>query len=512
MGAATPTSDPEERLPLLVQRLRRQVRGEVMLVDGTCRLLPRDETDVMLALALARDLVVPVVFGAGAARTPAALQVDPRAYLGQMVQFDAERGTIVVQPGVRLADLNRWLRPSGWWLPMEASPLSGSTVGNLVGLDCLAACRHWGGMVDALLGIEAILDDGTPQRFGPFGEHSTLRLTSARAGGLVSGLFQTAAGVRGEIADHWPGGQRVPDGYRLDCFYPRPERPYTADGAVNLAHLLAGSAGSLAWFSRICLRLRRRPAVSHWGVFPQPDHLVALRKSVLLQQSLSASAVLLLDREDMRRLAQSRHPDDVALWAPSARHGSAAAAALLVRVSGDSSVRVRAAYRRVLEVLAGGIYRPAAGGQPMTDEGLQSCAGPAGRKPHACDRRGASVGGAVWQQILGELVTPVWEVSTSCLPLWPMEPERLADQIAVIGGHLGALAEVVSWRGQIAGGEVRLQVAGPPAARQAVWNRVLEMEPERWTPALRRALADVRRQFDPLGILPAVRPPWRVPG
>jgi hypothetical protein len=35
-------------------------------------------------------------------------------------------------------------------------------------------------------------------------------------------------------------------GYNLDIFHPQSEKPYTADGSVNLAHLLVGSEGTLA--------------------------------------------------------------------------------------------------------------------------------------------------------------------------------------------------------------------------------------------------------------------------
>ena len=42
---------------------------------------------------------------------------------------------IEVQPGVRLADLNRLLQPHGWWLPFETHPESGATLGGLGGLD-----------------------------------------------------------------------------------------------------------------------------------------------------------------------------------------------------------------------------------------------------------------------------------------------------------------------------------------------------------------------------------------
>jgi hypothetical protein len=51
---------------------------------------------------------------------------------------------------------------------------------------------------------------------------------------------------RAEIDAHWPKVLRRVAGYNLDIFHPQSERPYTADGSVNLAHLLVGAEGTLA--------------------------------------------------------------------------------------------------------------------------------------------------------------------------------------------------------------------------------------------------------------------------
>ena len=51
---------------------------------------------------------------------------------------------------------------------------------------------------------------------------------------------------RDEIEARWPKVLRRVGGYNLDIFAAQSERPYTADGSVNLAHLLVGSEGTLA--------------------------------------------------------------------------------------------------------------------------------------------------------------------------------------------------------------------------------------------------------------------------
>ena len=50
-----------------------------------------------------------------------------------------------------------------------------------------------------------------------------------------------------EIEARWPKVLRRVAGYNLDIFDSQSERPYTGDGSVNLAHLLVGAEGTLAF-------------------------------------------------------------------------------------------------------------------------------------------------------------------------------------------------------------------------------------------------------------------------
>jgi Fe-S oxidoreductase len=60
---------------------------------------------------------------------------------------------------------------------------------------------------------------------------------------------------RAEIEARWPTLLRRVGGYNLDIFCNRSEKPYTTDGSVNLAHLLVGSEGTLAFTRSLTLQL-----------------------------------------------------------------------------------------------------------------------------------------------------------------------------------------------------------------------------------------------------------------
>jgi hypothetical protein len=73
--------------------------------------------------------------------------------------------------------------------------------------------------------------------------------------------------LRPDIDARWPKVLRRVGGYNLDIFHNQNERPYTNDGAVNLAHLLIGSEGTLALTKSLTLRLStscRAPRCSAW--------------------------------------------------------------------------------------------------------------------------------------------------------------------------------------------------------------------------------------------------------
>ena len=84
-------------------------------------------------------------------------------------------------------------------------------------------------------------------------------------------------------------------GYNIDVFNPQSVRPYTADGSVKFAHLLVGSEGTLAYFSRLTLQLDRLPAHKALGVV----NFVSFRAAMASAQhivKLQPTAVELVDR------------------------------------------------------------------------------------------------------------------------------------------------------------------------------------------------------------------------
>ncbi|MEO8738252.1 MAG: FAD-linked oxidase C-terminal domain-containing protein [Casimicrobiaceae bacterium] len=298
--------------PLRAQ-LAAQCRGEV-LFDAASRgrystdasiyqifpigvVVPRDADDATVALAVAREQQCAILpRGAGSSQcgqtVGEALIIDHSKYLNRIVAFDADAMTATVQPGVVLDQLNAFLQPHGLWLPVDVSTSAQATIGGMAGNNsCGSRSIAYGNMVHNVLGIDAILADGSEINFGPLAQMPR----TGRAGALVAALASIGARERDEIARMVPKVLRRVGGYNLDVFAPQSVRPYTDDGSVNLAQLLVGSEGTLAYFAQITVQLARLPAHRTLGVV----NFASFRKAMESAQhivKLSPTAVELVDR------------------------------------------------------------------------------------------------------------------------------------------------------------------------------------------------------------------------
>ena len=356
----------------LARRLRAECRGEVMF-DAASRgryatdasiyqimplgvVVPRDEADAKTALDIAREHRAPVLpRGAGSSQcgqtVGEALVIDHSRSLDRIIAFDRDALTVTVEPGVVLDRLNAHLQPHGVWFPVDVSTSAQATLGGMAGNNsCGARSIEYGNMVHNVLGIDAILADGSEIAFGPIDGMAR----GGRAGALIEGLAAIGARERDEIARMFPSVLRRVGGYNLDVFHPQSVLPYTADGSVNLAQLLVGSEGTLAWFSRLTLKLAPLPANKVLGVVNFPSFYQAMAQARHIV-GLKPTAVELVDRT-MIELARANPAfrtiiERALIGAPEA--------ILLVEFAGADATQQRAKLDR-LEELIGDLGLPGA--------------------------------------------------------------------------------------------------------------------------------------------------------
>ena len=293
-----------ERSPL-ARRLAREVDGEV-LFDAASRgryatdasiyqvtpvgvVIPRSADAAIVAMQVAIEEGVAILpRGAGTSQcgqtVGEALVIDDSRFLDRIVEVDVPGCRATVEPGVVLDTLNARLRKHGLWYPVDVSTAAQATLGGMSGNNsCGSRSLLYGNMVDRVTAIDAWLPDGTRGRFDA-------APTDARIVDIASKAKALYAREEVEIRARTPHTARNVAGYNLSRLAPR------APGhAPNLASLLVGSEGTLAWFERIHLALAPLPKHKALGVAHFPRFYDAMDAAQHIVK-LGPCAVELVDR------------------------------------------------------------------------------------------------------------------------------------------------------------------------------------------------------------------------
>src|SRR5215813_3734260 len=215
---------------------------------------PRTIEEANQAIAIAREEGVSVLArGAGTSQAGqtvnASLVIDCSKYLNRVLDLDVAGRRCMVEPVIVLDDLNRQLKPHGLWFPVDISTASRATIGGMVGNNsCGARSLRYGNTRENVIAIDAILADGRSSRFGPAARDLSDLPPASPLLPLARDLLALAAREADEIEARFPKLQRRVGGYNLDALVP-------GRNDLNFAHLLVGSEGTLAFSTRIELKL-----------------------------------------------------------------------------------------------------------------------------------------------------------------------------------------------------------------------------------------------------------------
>ena len=136
-------------------------------------LIARDEEDVHAAVEAAARHKVPILPRAAGSSLAGqavneALVIDTSRFLDRVVELDTEERWIRLQPGIVLDALNGYLRPHGLQFGPDPASSNRAAMGGIVGNNSTGSHSILYGMTaDHVLGMQAILADGTRCRFGP---------------------------------------------------------------------------------------------------------------------------------------------------------------------------------------------------------------------------------------------------------------------------------------------------------------------------------------------------------
>ncbi len=295
--------------------------------------VPKNYDDVRACLAAARDLSIPVLpRGGGTSQCGQtvnhALVIDNTKYLNKLLELDVENKTCVVEPGIILDELNRQLAPHGLWYPVDVSTASRASIGGMLANNsCGQRSIYYGKMRDNVLALDAILADQSEWHFGPV-DPDNISLLSPSQQKHYRSLFDIGSRYKNLIAEKFPKVQRRVGGYNIDALT-------TPD--CNMAHVLVGSEGTLAYSKNIQLKLWPLPVNKVLGVCHFPTFYQAMDAAQHLVK-LNPRAVELID-STMIQLAR-----DIDLFKPAVEQfvrGEPAAVLLVEFAFDDQDENIR---------------------------------------------------------------------------------------------------------------------------------------------------------------------------
>jgi FAD/FMN-containing dehydrogenase/Fe-S oxidoreductase len=290
----------ERLMPGLERRLKAERAGEI-LFDRASRgryatdashyqimplgvVVPRTMVEAERAIAIARAEGVAVTpRGGGTSQSGQTINetlvVDCSKHLTNVLEIDPAGRRAVVEPGIVLDELNRKLRPHGLWFPVDISTASRATIGGMVGNNsCGGRSLRYGNTRENVLSVDALLPNGSAAQFGPCSADLSDIPADSVLRPIARDLLRLAAREAGEIERRFPKVQRRVGGYNLDSLVP-------GRNDLNLAHILIGSEGTLAFSTGIELKLspllgRRAVGACHFGSFYEAmnaaQHIVRL--------------------------------------------------------------------------------------------------------------------------------------------------------------------------------------------------------------------------------------------
>ncbi len=342
----------------LAARLKRELEGEVLFdafsrgrystdasiyqVEPIGVVIPRTDDDIVRTIQIAADEGISLVArGGGTSQCGQTvgngLVVDVSKYLNKVLALNREARRVRVQPGIVLDELNRLLKPHGLFFPIDPSTASRATIGGMAGNNsCGARSIRYGNTVHNVHAIDAVMASGECWRFAD---------VPADLGGLPKGYRTLVERVRAlaareadEIDARFPKLLRRVGGYNIDLISPK---------GHNMAQLLVGSEGTLAFSTAIELALHPLPAHKVLGVCHFPTFYQAMDSTRHIVE-LAPAAVELVDRT-MIDLAR-----EIAAFRPTIErfvHG-APDALLLVEFAGEEHAEQLARLEQLEELMA----------------------------------------------------------------------------------------------------------------------------------------------------------------
>ncbi|XLS30982.1 FAD-binding and (Fe-S)-binding domain-containing protein [Flavobacteriaceae bacterium M23B6Z8] len=193
------------------------------------------------------------------------LVVDVSKYLTRILEVNTKDKTVTLEPGVIRDELNMHLEPYGLFFGPNTSTSNRCMIGGMVGNNSSGTTSiQYGVTRDKVIELHTILSDGSETVFKPVNAEQYVEKCSLQT--LEGAVYRkineqlSPQHIKEQVASHFPKPEihRRNTGYALDSLLEM--HPFSDDGIdFNLCKLLAGSEGTLAFTTKIKLKLDSLP-------------------------------------------------------------------------------------------------------------------------------------------------------------------------------------------------------------------------------------------------------------
>jgi len=187
--------------------------------------------------------------------------VDVSKYFTKIIELDEKAQTVTVEPGVVRDTLNNYLKPFGLFFGPNTSTSNRCMIGGMVGNNSSGTTSiQYGVTRDKVIELHTILSDATEVVFGELSseEFQQKKTLETLEGNIYKTLYNALKpeAVQKQIIEHFPKPEihRRNTGYAIDELIKSDVFSESSE-SFNMCKLLSGSEGTLAFTTRITLKL-----------------------------------------------------------------------------------------------------------------------------------------------------------------------------------------------------------------------------------------------------------------
>ncbi|WP_413997951.1 FAD-binding and (Fe-S)-binding domain-containing protein [Flavobacterium sp. W1B] len=236
--------------------------------------IPKSEEDIVKIIRFAAEnkiSITPRTAGTSLAGQTVGngIIVDVSKHFTKIVAFDHINKTVTVQPGVIRDELNLFLKPHGLFFGPNTSTSNRCMIGGMVGNNSSGTTSiRYGVTRDKVVEIKAVLSDGSIAVFNEMSSEEFMEKTKGNT--LESKIYKTIyeelsnTENQEEIVKEFPKPEihRRNTGYAIDLLL-KSELFSGTEKTINIAELLCGSEGTLAFTTEITLKVDNLPPTNN---------------------------------------------------------------------------------------------------------------------------------------------------------------------------------------------------------------------------------------------------------